>query len=122
MVPTVLPGLVRFASIVAPSPIGTSGFQVSLARPKSSTLAAPRLVMKMLAGLDVATHDTFAMCGVERIGDLDGVFEQLLEWERARLQAVLQGLAAQHFHHDELLAAVQLFQNAVVADGLADHY
>ena len=78
--------------------------------------------MKMLAGLDVATHDTFAMCGVERIGDLDGVFEQLLEWERARLQAVLQGLAAQHFHHDELFAAVQLFQNAVVADGLADHY
>ena len=64
------------------------------------------MVMKMLAGLDVATHDTFAMCGVERIGDLDGVFEQLLEWERARLQAVLQGLAAQHFHHDELLAAV----------------
>jgi hypothetical protein len=46
------------------------------------------------------------MCGVERIGDLDGVFEQVLEWERARLQAVLQGLAAQHFHHDELLAAV----------------
>jgi hypothetical protein len=46
------------------------------------------------------------MRGVERIGDLDGVFEQLLEWERARLQAVLQGLAAQHFHHDELLAAV----------------
>src|ERR1700676_317648 len=51
-------------------------------------------------------HDAFAMCSVERIGDLDGGFEQLIEWPRARLKAVLQGLATQHFHHDELLAAV----------------
>jgi hypothetical protein len=47
-----------------------------------------------------------SLCAASSASALDGVFEQLLEWERARLQAVLQGLAAQHFHHDELLAAV----------------
>jgi len=65
----------------------------------------------MLAGLMSPVHDALAVRGVERVGDLDGVFEQRLERERTRLQPVLQGLAAQHFHHDEMLSLV--FRNLV---------
>ncbi len=58
-------------------------------------------------------YDAFAVRGIKRIGDLDGVFEQLFERKCARQQAVLQGLAAQHFHDDELLALIFVLGNLV---------
>ena len=51
-------------------------------------------------------HDALAMRGIESIRQLHGIFQQLIERYCAGLQAVLQRLAAQHFHHDEMLSTI----------------
>jgi hypothetical protein len=48
--------------------------------------------------------DAFAVRRIERVGDLHRQFQQLFLGNRSRGQAVLEGLACQHFHDNEKLA------------------
>jgi hypothetical protein len=69
-------------------------------RPKSSSLACPRLVTKMLAGL-MSRCRIPRVCGLEGVRDLGAEIEDRVELERAGAQPLLQGLAPEELHRDE---------------------
>src|SRR5271169_5228995 len=50
--------------------------------------------------------DSLAVGGVERIGHFDGQGEKAIEFHRAAVDEVLEGLAAEALHHDEEMALV----------------
>ena len=56
--------------------------------------------------LDVPMNDFFRMCGIERIGHLDGQREQGLGVHRLARDAMLQGHPVQKFHGDKRLAVL----------------
>jgi hypothetical protein len=56
--------------------------------------------------LDVAMHDVARMRGLERLGDLDAVVEQLIHRERLAVDAAPQRLAIEEFHDEERQVAV----------------
>ena len=74
--------------------------------PKSSTLAWPRRVTKMLAGLTSRWTMPRACAASRRVGDLDAELEHAVERQRAARELVLQRPAVEQFHDDELLAVV----------------
>ena len=102
------PGVVIMAPSVAVSsadselPPWLSG--ASLAKPKSSNLACPRLVTKILAGLMSRWMIPLRVRGVEGIGNLDGQIEQGFGIDGTAGDAVLQRLAFEKLHDDESLA------------------
>jgi hypothetical protein len=51
--------------------------------------------------LDIAVDDSFGVCGIERVGDLDGEGQQSLHVERAPGDAVLQRRPLEILHGDE---------------------
>jgi hypothetical protein len=55
---------------------------VTFAKPKSSILAWPRLVTKILAGFYVPVDDPFGVRRVERIRDLNRKGQQVLGFDR----------------------------------------
>ena len=56
--------------------------RLSLARPKSSSLT-PVLRHQDVGRLEIAVHDALAVRRIERLGDLDGTAQRLLQRERA---------------------------------------
>ena len=92
-VPSAVPGLVRFtsASIVSP-PMATASFApagISFARPKSSTFAWPRSVMKIFAGLMSRCTMPLAVRRFERVRHFDSSFEQRIQTQRPTRDAML---------------------------------
>ena len=85
------PGLVIGHSGVV---IVCSVLWASLANPKSSTLAWPRSVMKIFAGLMSRCMMPLHMRGIERVRHLDALCEQRFHIHRAPADSVLQCLAA----------------------------
>src|SRR5271169_4242455 len=107
-VPSVLPGLVRCSSLtavasVASTPTACALRAATLASPKSSTLNLPALGDENVGGLDVAVDDSFAVGGIERVGNLNGDVEYGLSVQRAAGDAVLQRRPVQKLHGDERL-------------------
>ena len=62
----------------------------------------PRLGEHDVAGLEVAVRDAFAVRLVQRVGDLDGVLQYLLDRQRTFLQALRERLAFEIFHHQKI--------------------
>ena len=61
----------------------------------------------MIGGLDVAMDDAFGVGGVEAVGDLDAPIEEGFDLEQERPAIiVLQSLAVEEFHGDEVAAFV----------------
>jgi hypothetical protein len=59
-----------------------------------------------VGGLDVAVDDALGMSGIESVGDLDRVSEELIELDRAADDDVLEGGAIEKLHGDESFAGV----------------
>jgi hypothetical protein len=57
-------------------------------------------------GLDVAMNDPLGVRGIERVGDLNTQLDENLEIDRTAADAMLQRLAFEPLHHDEMLALV----------------
>jgi hypothetical protein len=53
--------------------------------------------------LEVAVDDARLVGGVERVGDLPGECQRLIERDRARRDAVRERVALDQFHHDRAL-------------------
>ena len=66
----------------------------------------PALRDEDIRGLDVPVDDASRVRGVERVGDLDGQFEQQPRLERFARNAVPERLPLQELHGDERLAFV----------------
>ena len=59
-----------------------------------------------VCGLDVAVDDALRMGGIESVGDFDGIGEELIEFEGAAGDDVLERGAIEKFHGDEGFAGV----------------
>ena len=59
-----------------------------------------------VSGLDVAVDDSLAVGGFESVGNFDRQGEQAIEFHGLGLNQVLQGFAAEAFHHDEEMSVV----------------
>jgi hypothetical protein len=102
-VPSALPGLVRCSSdsMVAALIAMLSGLSVTFASPKSRIFACPRFVTKIFAGLDVSVNDSFCVCRVQGIRDLDAQIEHRFDLQRLAIDPVPERLPLQQFHCDE---------------------
>src|SRR5687767_11051388 len=49
---------------------------------------------------DVAMDDALRMCGIERIGELNGNVEQVRDFQRSPVDAIAEALAPERLHHD----------------------
>ena len=58
-----------------------------------------------LAGFKIAVNDPASMCLVERAGDFNAVLQDLIEWQGADAQAVLERLAIEVLH-DQIVEPV----------------
>ena len=61
---------------------------------------------KYVRGLDVAVDDSFGVCRIECVRNLNPQLQHLLERQRLAGNAVLQRLAVEKLHRDELLAVL----------------
>jgi hypothetical protein len=59
-----------------------------------------------IRGLNVAVNNAFRMSGIQRIRHLDRDLQQLIKPQRTAGNTVLQRLAIQKFHGDEMLALI----------------
>ena len=75
----------------------------TFANPKSRILAWPLYRNEQIRGLDITMHDAFAVRGIERVCNLDGKRENLLDLHRATADPVLERDAIQVLHGDECL-------------------
>ena len=101
-------GLGHVRRVESPTPILRH-----LGQTKVENLGRPARGDKDVRRLDVAVHDAFGVCRIERLGDIDPDGEQLLDLQRPIADEMFQRLAFQVLHDDEGLVA--LFPN--VMDG-----
>ncbi len=60
----------------------------------------PALGDENIGGLDVAVNDAFAVGGIKRLGNLNGYFEDGLNFHGAAGDAMFECLAVEKFHDD----------------------
>ena len=65
-----------------------------------------RLGQHDVAGLQITVRDSLAVRLVERVGDLDGVLQNLFERKRTFLEAFRQRLPFEMLHHQEISAVL----------------
>ena len=82
---------------------------IALARPKSRTLTVPSAVSLTFCGLEVAVDDALLVRGLERLGDLPGDGQRLVERQRAARERADEILALDELH-DQRAHAVRLFE------------
>ena len=71
----------------------------------------PALGHEQICGFDVAVDDALGMSRRQRVGNLDGHLEEMLQFHRAIPDTVLQRLPIKKFHSDK--ASAILFANFV---------
>ncbi|MGA7918136.1 MAG: hypothetical protein WCA38_00605 [Candidatus Acidiferrales bacterium] len=54
--------------------------------------------------LDITVNDSLGVCGVQRIGDVDGNVQQALHLQRTPIDHVLQSGAVEKLHGDKCFA------------------
>ena len=69
-----------------------------LGQPEVHDFHATRCYEKV-GRLYVAMHDASRVRGVQRIRDLDGLFQYFADFQRTRGDTITQGLSDQTFHH-----------------------
>ena len=95
--PTVLPGLVRLA-VRAPSSRrrfdlrGHSRRACELREPEVQNLHLAPLGEENVRGLDVAMDDSFRVCGIDRVRQLNAHFEQTINRQRSAVQFSVESL------------------------------
>ena len=77
-----------------------------LGQPEIENLGVAVSRKKDVRGLDVAMDDAFGMRSDERVGNLDGDVEKLVEFHGLAAETLLQTLAFQLLHDDERVAVV----------------
>src|ERR1039457_1856641 len=107
MVPTVEPGLVRWAGPVFRGAYGSrrqlTGMS-QLGKTEVENLHAPSLVKEDVCRLDVTVNDPFGVSGLEGVSELDADIEQAVERQGPTAQLGIEALALQQLHSDERLA------------------
>src|SRR5881396_3213390 len=78
-VPRICPLLVSASVSVASASVSGA---LCLARPKSSSLIPCLVSHQDIGGLQIAMRDSLAMRRIERVQNLPGVFDGLLDWQR----------------------------------------
>ena len=106
-VPRIVPTPVIIAGVVIVGDIerfdGEAVVSTAFASPKSRTLTVPSLVSAIFAGFQIPMNDSFLMGGFERLCDLPGDPERLLDRNPAARDALVQALAVHEFENKELL-------------------
>jgi hypothetical protein len=98
---------------------GGSGFRVGKRRFGGSdfgqaeieNFGAPALGHENILRLDIAVNDAFGVCRIQRVGDLDGQWQQLVEFHCPPINRMLERLSFQKLHGDE--GAVVLLADVV---------
>src|SRR5579863_145635 len=102
-VPTMLPSLVSFwSTVISLSAVARGAGPDCLASPKSISLA-PDLV-SMMFRLEIAVSESAFVGFCQRVGYLRRIANDLVGWERAFEQALLQGFTLDQFHDQEINA------------------
>src|SRR5689334_5254664 len=83
-----------------------SGGLRKLRETKVENLRAVLVADENVRRLDVAVDDALRMRRVERIGQLDGDVEQVLDFQRSAVDAIAEALAPERLHHDVRRALV----------------
>ena len=91
---------------LAPAVSALTAAAVSLASPKSSTFAWPRLGDENIGRLYVSMSDASCVCRIQRVGNLNAEFQNAIDQQRFAVEHVLKGLALHQLHNDERLAVV----------------
>ena len=104
--PGMTPTAVSESSIPVSVAVANLDSLVSLARPKSRTLACPCGGEEDVGGLDVAVNDALRMRGDQGLGHLNRDVENLIAIHGLSMDQLLQALALQLLHHDEGMPVV----------------
>ena len=94
--------------------IATHGLQCRAAfvnqfrQPEIEDLGLPARSDEDVARLQIAVHDAFVVSNLERVADLDANVDDLVERQRAPFDLLVQALAFQQLHGDEVLAVAFL--------------
>ncbi len=78
-----------------------SGFSDDLRQPEVENLCLTSIRDEDVRGLDVPVDDSFRVCGIERVGDLDAQIEHRFDLQRLASDPVPERLPLQQFHGDE---------------------
>jgi hypothetical protein len=79
---------------------------LDLGQAEVENLCLPALVDKDVGRLDVTMHDALGVCRLQGIRHLDANPAQPADLDGPRLDEILQGLAFQELHDDEVLTLV----------------
>ena len=102
-VPRIIPVCVIAGDVIVvtsdPTRLVAAG-SIAFARPKSRTLTVPSGLHLDVRGLQIAMNDPLLVRGFERLGDLLGDWQRLVERNRAARNALRQILALDEFHDE----------------------
>ncbi len=84
-----------------PANLGRTQVWIDLRKSKIQDLGMPSLCNKNIRGLDVAMHDSLAVCRIESLGYFGREREQRLGFQRTARDPMFQCHSVQKFHDEE---------------------
>ena len=79
-------------------------FGSELGQAEIKNLRVTTLGYEDVGGLDVAVNNALGVCGIERFGNFNREFQQLIGGKRPTQDALAQSLTFEQFHSDEVFA------------------